>query len=302
MGFPYKRSIGKCPASLLAGLAFLSCAVSVEVPAQAAPPRIQQDPARQVHWAMGAFFGTGWYRVDSNRSMFIMRIPPRQTLHDSSIDESGKRELGLEIHYPLTLGLHKLDDLPDIVDFGNFATLSFTPGVQLEIPVTKDWYLRPFVHLGWGIETSTSDSAWIYYGGIKSRYRLGSGKSDWSLLNAVNYAGYNPDFGNRGKFGSFMSGLEFKQPLKNFKLDGDATWLNWHITYNHFFDKLNFHVSEDRVESVDDQWEIGLALGKGSRKLKIWFISFEHVGLSYKWSSNGHYRAISVNLRSPFTK
>jgi hypothetical protein len=60
-------------------------------------------------------------------------------------------------------------------------------------------------------------------------------------------------------------------------------------------------VDEDQVESVNDQWEIGLALSKGSKKMKFWFISFEHVGLSYKWSSNRHYRAITFNLRSPFT-
>ena len=29
----------------------------------------EPDPARQVHWAMGAFFGTGWYQVDQNRSI-----------------------------------------------------------------------------------------------------------------------------------------------------------------------------------------------------------------------------------------
>ena len=287
---------------VLLALAFLICSISGNALAQGAELQAGEDPERQVHWAMGAFFGTGWYQVDSNRSMFILRMPPRQTLRKSSLDDEGNRELGLEIHYPVTLGLHKLDDLPDIIDFGNFATLSFTPGIELEIPVTKDWYLRPFVHLGWGIETSTSDSAWIYYGGLKSRYRLGDGPAEWSLLNAVNYAGYNPDFGSRGKFGSFMTGLEFKQPLKSFTVNGDATWLNWHMTYNRFVDKLNFHVAEDRVESIDDQWEIGLALGKNSKKVKIWFISFEHVGLSYKWSSNGQYRAIAVNLRSPFTK
>ena len=98
-----------------------------------------------------------------------------------------------------------------------------------------------------------------------------------------------------------MTGLEYAQPLKSIELGGDALWLNLHITYNHFFDKLNFHVDEERLESVNDQWEIGLALSKGSKNIKFWFISFEHVGLSYKWSSNSQYRAISINLRSPFT-
>ena len=44
------------------------------------------EPIRQVHWAMGAFFGTGWYQVDDNRSVFVFRIPPRQTIRKSGFD------------------------------------------------------------------------------------------------------------------------------------------------------------------------------------------------------------------------
>ena len=101
--------------------------------------------------------------------------------------------------------MHKLDDLGDFLVFDNFATVRFTPGVHVDIPVTEKWHLRPYVHAGWGTETKSTDSAWIYYGGVRSRYRLGSGKADWALLNAVNYAGYNPDFDKRGKYGSVMT-------------------------------------------------------------------------------------------------
>ena len=84
---------------VLLALAFLMCAFSGDVLAQAVVnSRLREDPARQVHWAMGAFFGTGWYQVDDNRNMYIFRIPPRQTLRESSIDEKGKRKLGIEIH------------------------------------------------------------------------------------------------------------------------------------------------------------------------------------------------------------
>jgi hypothetical protein len=263
---------------------------------------IDEEPAKQVHWATGAFFGTGWYRVSENRSVYVFRIPPRQTLRKSAIDGAGRRTLGIEIQYPVSIGLHNLDEIPDFLDFDNYGTLTFTPGVQVEIPVTPDWYLRPYVHLGYGIESTTSDSAWIYYGGLKSRYRLGNGAVQWSLLNAAYFAGYKPEFEKRGRYGSAMIGLEVNQPLKRFRPGGESVFLNWHLTYNYLFDRLNFHVDEDRFESIDDQWEVGLALGKGRQGIKIGFMTFEHVGLSYQWSSNGKFRAISVNLRSPFTE
>ncbi len=281
-------------AVLLSGLVY-----STMVPAQLRA--IEEEPAKQVHWAMGAFFGTGWYQVAENRTVYIFRIPPRQTVRESSFDENGKRKLGVELLYPLSIGLHSLDEIPDFIDFDNYGTISFTPGVQVEIPVTPKWYLRPYAHIGYGVETTTSESAWIYYGGLKSRYRLGSGRVDWSLLNGLYFAGYQPEFENRGRYGSFMTGIEVNQPLKRFELGGDALFLNWHITYNYMFDRLNFHVDEGRTESVNDQWELGLALGKGDKNIKIWFISFEHIGLSFKTSSNGKFKAISFNLRSPFT-
>ena len=286
---------------LVAVLTLLLLTVNGSVLAQPDDRQVREDPARQVHWAMGAFFGTGWYRVDANRSVYIFRIPPRQTLRESSFSADGKRTLGIEFQYPLSFGLNKLDKLPDFIDFDNYATISFTPGVQVEIPVTEKWYLRPYAHLGWGMELNSTDSAWIYYGGIKSRYRLGNAKSKWSLLNAIHYAGYKPEYEERGRYGSFMTGLEFDHPLKGVTLGNDEAWLNWHVTYNYLFDNLNFHVEDDRVESINDQWELGLALGKGNKKMKFWFLSFEHIGLSYKWSSNGTYKAISLNMRSPFT-
>jgi hypothetical protein len=260
------------------------------------------EPERQVHWAMGAFFGTGWYRVDRNRSVYVFRIPPRQTLSTAGFDEDGKRRLGVEIQYPLTFGLHSLDDIPDFIDFDNYGTVSFTPGVQVEIPVNRRWSLRPYAHIGAGFERETHEWAGIWYGGLKSRYLLGEGdRLTWSLLNAVYYAGYKPEFKSRGRFASAMAGLEFSQPLGNMEFAGEPLRLNWHVTYNYLFDKLNFHVDEDRVESISDQWEIGIALSNASKRMKIGFMTFEHIGLSYKTSSNRAYTAISLNLRSPFT-
>ena len=214
---------GKTIAVLLALMCLLFI-VSAEVPAEDA-----DDPARQVHWAMGAFFGTGWYRVDDNRSVYIFRVPPRQTLRESAFSADGQRTLGLEIQYPLSLGLQKLDDVYDFIDFDNYNTVSFTPGVQVEIPVTEKWYLRPYVNLGWGTEVKSGDSAWIYYGGLKSRYQLGGDESTWSLLNAINVAGYNPDYGKRGRYGSFMTGFEFDHPLKGIKVGNDEALSLIHI-------------------------------------------------------------------------
>jgi hypothetical protein len=263
------------------------------------PP--EPEPPQQIHWALGAFFGTGWYRVDDNRSVYILRVPYRQTLRKAALDEAGKRTLGIEILYPVSFGLNKLEEVPDFIEFDNYATISFTPGVELEIPVNPKWSLRPYAHVGYGWESETKDGAWIWYGGVKSRYRLGEGRIRWSLLNSLNYAGYKPQYENRGLYGSIMTGLEFSQPLGIVEHSDDPWYLNWHLTYTWYFDRLNFHIDPGQVESFRDQWELGLALGKRDRPINFWFMRFEQIGLAYRWSSDANFNAITVNFRSPFT-
>lgn len=273
------------------------------VSAQLHAQQVLVEPEKQVHWAAAAFFGTGWYKVDENRSSFIFRIPPRQVLRKAGWAPGGERKLGIELFYPVTLGLHKLDDIPDFIEFENYGTISFTPGIAVEIPVTQRWHLRPYAHFGFGYERQSGEWARVYYGGINSRYKLGQTENArWSLLNAVSYAGYKPEFGNRGQYGSVMVGAEGSRAMGDMKIAGTPARLNWHLTYNYLFDNLNFHVAEDEVVSVRDDWEIGLAISRQGSRIKFGFLGFEQLGLAFSWSSNGAYRAISVNMRSPFTK
>ena len=259
------------------------------------------EPEKQVHWASAAFFGTGWYRVDDNRQTFIFRIPWRQEVRSAGWSDDGERKLGIEIIYPVSLGVHSLDELPDFIEFDNYGTITFTPGVAVEIPVTDRWDLRPYAHYGVGYEDTSGEWAQIYYGGINSRYLLNQSDGlDWNLLNAVAYAGYKPEYKNRGQYGSAMAGLEAKQRLEGVEFAGAPAWINWHITYDYMFDNLNFHVSEEEFVTIRDQWEFCVALSRGESKIKIWFLEFEQLGLSYKFSSNGKYRALSFNLRSRF--
>lgn len=289
------------PATRRARFCWILTLISPALQAQSTPPEAYEDPARQVHWAVGAFFGTGWYQVDENRSVYILRIPPRQTLRKAGFAEDGSRRLGIELQYPVSLGLSKLDGVPDFIEFENYSTISFTPGVQVEIPINQRWSLRPYAHLGYGWEARSHDDAWIWYGGVKSRYRLGESRYRWSLLNGLYYAGYKPQYEDRGQYGAFMTGIEFSQPLASIRNQDDPVQLNWHLTYTWYYDRLNFHVDPDRVESFRDQWEIGIAFARRDRPIRIWFLNLEHVGLAYRFSSDNDFSAITVNFRSPFT-
>jgi hypothetical protein len=277
-----------------AGLGLLLCALLSCQPALA-----QEQSSSGMHWAFSAFFGSGWYEISDSESVFIIRAPLSQTRSTSDFS-GGRRTPGIELHYPLTFGLHNVDSIDDFTSVDNFGSVAFTPGIEVEIPLTEKWYLRPVVHVGWGTETHGGESAWIYYGGIKSRYTPGVGKLDWSLLNAVYRAGYNDDEGGSGSVTMAMAGVEFHHPLQSSWAGHDPLQLNWHLTYSWLFDPAEFSLRSGFDQTIDDQWELGFALAPHDRKFKLGFLAFEQLGLSFRTSSDGEYRAISINVSSPF--
>jgi hypothetical protein len=135
-------------------LLFLLCTTS---PAALFAEEAEVEP---VNWAYSSVFGTGWYTVENNQSLFALSLPVRQTLRHSSITESGEREIGYEIDYALSVGFYHIDDLPGLIDPDNFGSVVFTPGLIMEIPITQRWHLRPYANFGWGSKLGSSDSAW----------------------------------------------------------------------------------------------------------------------------------------------
>ena len=97
-----------------------------------------------------------------------------------------------------------------------------------------------------------------------------------------------------------MIGLESHRRASGMQIGGTPARINAYLTYSYLFDHHEFHVSEEEVVTVRDEWEIGLALARDGGPIKIGFLGFEQLGLAYQWSSNGAYRAITLNLRSPF--
>ena len=269
-----------------------------EVADTSASARADFEP---VHWAYSSFFGTGWYQKKDARSVFVLRIPPRQTLRKSSISDDGERKLGVEIKYPITLGLHDVEDLGGIVENDNFGTVTFAPGVELEIPINKRWYLRSFAHIGWGKELEVGESALIYYAGIKSQYEFPSkSQYKWYLLNSLYYAGYRPDKGRSDQLSVAEIGVEFLQPLSKANLAGRPIDLHWVLMYSFLGNEIHFNLPDGSFDPVKDQMEIGLQSSFRDGPLKIWFLKVHRLGIGYRFSSSGEFSAITLSMRSWF--
>lgn len=255
-----------------------------------------------VHWAYASLLGTGWYQLSGERQVFVIRVPPSWQYREAELEEEGLARAGLRLQLPVTLGLHRLDEVGDLLDPDNVGTLSFTPGVEVEYPVDERWRLLGYAHLGWGSDFSGDQSAWIYDLGLRSRYALNDGALDWGLLGEAFWAGYSPDNGESSSLGGFMVGADFSYPLAWQWGDAVPTRLTWDLSYRRFTDDLSFMNRSVETFSIQDEWDLGIALAPQRGRIKLGWFSIEQLGLSWRRSSDGNFRALTLNFSGPFNR
>ena len=262
----------------------------------------QEAESVSVHWAYSAYFGTGWYRVSGDRDVFVVRMTPRWAWSEASLGADGKRALGIHVKLPVSIGLDRfeLDDPLGAVDANNVSFLSVNPGIDIEIPVTPIWSLRPYASVGRGQALDGSNDAWTYWSGVKSRVAFRNGKLNWRLLNQIGFVGYTPNEGPSDTIWPVMAGLEFDYPMRRHSKDDDDLLFHWHVAYTAFRDDLDFSDDPTGAVAIPDQWEIGAALGRRDSPIRIWFMNFDRLGMGYRTSSNGELRGITFVFRSLF--
>jgi hypothetical protein len=282
--------------------AILLAALSVQTSiGQAQEQSTTIHPEKQINWALASFFGTGWYRVDDNRSTFILHLPFTHQISTPDWLGPGSRNVKMNLRLPVSLGFHRLDDIPDLLEFDNYASLTFVPGIEFEIPVTQRWTLKPLAHFGVGYEQQSDEAVIVWYGGIRNRFYLQkSATTSIALLGAIAFAGSNPEYEARSRYASLMGGVEGENPLPQMGSMSKPFNLYWHATYSSLFDEIDFHISPNQFNSIDDQWEFGVGLGKVGKPISLWMFTFDRLGVAYQRSTDGQFEAIKISVTSPF--
>lgn len=255
-----------------------------------------------MHWAYSAYFGTGWYSVSGDRDVYVVRMTARWDLADPVLDADGDRSVGIYFKAPVSVGLDDFDydDILGAAEVDNVSFLSVNPGVDVEVPINSKWSLRPYASIGYGHAIGSGEAAWSYWGGVKSRVALHSGKLNWRLLNQVGFVGYTPNKGPSDGFWPVMAGFELDYAVGAARDDGDQFQMHWHATYTVFGDDLEFSGNPTVDQSITDQWEFGAAIARRDSPIRIWFLHFDRLGLGYRTSSNGDLKGITFVFRSMF--
>jgi hypothetical protein len=261
----------------------------------------EQAPA-SVHWAYSAYFGTGWYTVPGDRDVFVVRMSYRHTLSDASFEADGRPVIGKYLRFPVSVGLNRFDlEQPlEAADPDNVSFLSVNPGIDIEVPVNDSWSLRPYAAVGYGRALGSNESALAYWGGVKSRVSFHADQFDWYLLNQVGFASYSPNEGPSDVILPVMAGVEAEFPIGTPADQAEQLLLHWRAAYWRFGDSLEFSSLPSGNPEIRDQFELGVALGKRQQPVRIWFLSFDRLGLGYRASSDGSLKGVTFIFRSLF--
>jgi len=246
-------------------------------------PAAGQDAGNLYNWAYAPAFGSGAYRV-AGEETFVITFRPKIDLR-----RQVEKKIGIKLTLPLSFGLQTLD-INEILGDGlpeQLTTVSFVPGVEFEIPIGQRWTVKPFGNFGWGTSFDTDRTAWIYFGGAKSRYIFNWGKADLGFLNELLWSGYQPTPGKTDDYARFMLGLEVDYPIGKVKFRNQQLLFRPHILYYRYFNDLEFVVPPpvERILSLEEEVELALAVGTKEPQ-KLWFFQPDRFGVGLLYSQD----------------
>ncbi len=233
-----------------------------------------------IDWYYAAAFGTGVYNV-GDRKVTVFRIPFAYRF--GPLRERWSAKLLL----PLTVGFYDfaVDDLLGLNFNEHFGTVSFLPGVEVEIPVSSRWTLIPNVHVGAGTEVQGENYAAIYTLGIKSRLRFPLNGAEFMLGNAFKFAGYSAREGANDNLSRFVTGLNYSTPPYA-SVFGRQVRLGLHLVHLFYFDRVNFlSVAGGDDESLRNEFEAALTL-EGDRPWRLFGLSLERLGIGIRYGED----------------
>jgi hypothetical protein len=263
------------------------------------------EPAPPIPWAYSAYFGTGVYRVQDGEKAYVFQTTPDWTWREASLDEHGQRTIGWKFKFPVALGVHDLNAhaIGSTLSLGNVSTLTVVPGVEADIPIGPRWSLRPFAALGWGTEMGGgTTSALVYWTGIKSRLRFPGNGFEWSLVNELTFSGYRDNAQSSSRVLPLLTAFEFDKPTRK-KMGEDVVHLYWRAGYTDYLkhEPLFFGSTVVSID-VHDEWQIGMAFGKGAEPLRLWRLHWNRVGIAYRFSSDREFKGVSLFFGSLFDR
>ncbi len=256
-----------------------ACTAHAQTPPDPVVLQQSQEVDRLFNWYYASVYGTGYYKI-GEESVAVLRLPFARTLRQAT-DE----QWGLRLTLPVT-GAFANFDLREF-DLGRVSTsgVSIVPGLEVVIPLSPAWTVKPLASLGLGRDFQHDSSAVIYSVGATTVYQEPIGDSVLSAVGAkLVYAGYQSG-GTESDLAALSVGGDLGFPLK-MEISGRQAVLGTQLIGTVYFNNLDFLMPGSPREKVSHEVEVALTLG-ARRPFEVLGIGFDRFGLGYRWGSDG---------------
>jgi len=246
-----------------------------------------------INWYYAAVFGTGVYR-SGDRTVSVVQIP---FSHDLQMRNG--EQYGLKLTLPVSFGFYdfRFNELLDGTVPQSVSTMSVFPGIELDVPVTSNWTVKPYTNVGYAWELSGTESASIYDLGVKSVVTLPIGSdSQLSLGNQLTMSGYKPSNGAYQPLGVFVAGLSLEIPTRYQYYDYNIR-IGYHLIYYYYFSRLKYAISNNIDNKISEQGEIAISLST-PKPIDLKLFDLDRIGLAFR--AGGGIQAVRLFFNLPY--
>ena len=260
--------MARCIAALL---------IAASLSANAATPLKHSEQA-VINFGFATQLGSGIYSI-SGRTLQVYRLPFGYTF---PADDGSRYRTRLTL--PVTLGF--VDFRPrDVADNGlpeRVDSLSFVPGVAVDVRMRENWSLEPFVEAGVARDRSSEIDQRVFAIGLRSWQRLRSSATDWEAYEELVHAAVRQKALDRtDDFTRLRIGSTARRPFQPSRSDRRPDYLAYAMV--DIFSDTPTTPADAR--SRDDgliQFEFGLTLGM-TEQLHLWRIPLPRIGIGYRF-------------------
>ncbi len=262
--------------------ACLYCLLSILAATAQAQTLLTRDEQDFIHFGFAAQLGSGIYAM-SGRTIQVYRLP--FAIRFPTDDES---RIGVRLTLPVTIGLVDFEpqdvlgtDLPESLD-----SVSFVPGIALDIALRDDWVVEPFVEAGVARDRTAELDERVYSAGMRSRFDFGQRGTDWQLYNELVHVAVEQKSPDRtDDLTRFRTGISGRRSFDAERVGRRADF----VTYGFVDLLLDPPDGPVNGEPGDDggpaQIEVGMTFG-ATEPIHLWKIPLPRIGLGYRFGAD----------------
>jgi hypothetical protein len=256
----------------------LACVlVCAGVAANAQAPLTRSEQA-VIDFGFATQLGSGVYTM-SGRTLQVYKFP-----FGYEFDHAPDARVRAKLTLPVTLGFIDFEAI-DVVQTGlpqSLDSLSFVPGLMLDVALSPPWRLQPFVEAGIARDRASDLDQNIYAAGLRSLYDVSRGSTDWQLYDELLHTVVEQRSLDRtDDFTRLRLGVTARRP---FDVVGDGRRADY-LVYGFgdlFLDTPESPLNGEEGGGGDTQFELGVTFGT-TEPVRLWRIPLPRIGLGYRF-------------------